>query len=126
MQYLKLVQPYVIKNQDIQELPTHQQDNAKNYLNKLKPQISDIFEKKVISKIKGPLNIYDGTGITLNDIDEVIIAFDKHQEEKALVYFEKYKAKIKQGQPTEDWLDNIKKADKDAYNTLKNLIDENN
>jgi hypothetical protein len=88
-QYIKLVQPYIIKKEDVHELPTHQQDNAKNYLSKLQNQFTDIFEKKVIPKIKGPLNIYDGTGVTLKDIDKVIIAFDKHQENKAKVYQQK-------------------------------------
>jgi hypothetical protein len=87
--------PFLVNASDIKALPDFAKTLAEAYLqdDTIKSKLTTLFLEKVIPKFENPISIYDGKGITENDLDQVLDNFSKKEKKISLKWYNEYKLK---------------------------------
>ena len=94
-QYFKTITPLLIADKDLSPLPKETYKIGKEYVNKpdINNKLQEAYKQQVFPALSKPIRIYDGSGITLEDIEFVIQEFDKEVQLQAKDLFNKYEKK---------------------------------
>jgi hypothetical protein len=127
-EYVHIIKPFVVEDNDFQTLSESDlREKGELYLNKpeITKVLTELFSAHTIPALnKGPIHFYDSTGVTNNEIDNVICAYDKEQMKIANKQFQEYKQKTPAD--AEEWLEKMKATKARSYPYLKKLIDKHN
>ena len=129
-QYFKPVKPFIIKDHDLEPLPEETYKLGLAYIQQKEIQdaLQTEFKSRISSELKKPIKFYDGQGITLQNINDVLSAIDQEKSSEAKKLFEKYENKLKKkGEVNANlWLEKLKNDNKGAYPYVKKFIDDKN
>lgn len=126
-QYFRLTKPYLIEEKNLEPLPKETQEAGEKYLQQKAVQecLKQIHEKHIFPELNKPIIIYDGKGITAEDIQKVFDEQDKDAQSKVKKYFDQYKMLKTNGnmEKFEEKMNNLKKTDIVTYNYVKTYIE---
>ena len=117
----------LIKEKDLDVLPDETQKIGEQYINRpdVKNKLQDLFKQHVLPALSKPVLVYDGKGITLDDIQFVLNERDKESQSQAQKLFHTYENKRKISiNKANDWLQKLENDNKTAYPYVKKLIHE--
>ena len=117
--------PIIVNNSDIKELPQHAMVIAEEYLKNqhIRHLLIDKFIKEILPRLQVPIGIYDGKGITEENITQVMDIFEKKEKKIAQKWFNDYKSATNK-QTVLINIENGKKQHIVAYNIAHELIKE--
>lgn len=125
-QYFKPIKPFIVNDNDIEALPEETQQLGKAYIqqDEIQHKLHNAFNKK-IALLANTITVYNGQGITLEDIDFVLQESNKAAQLWAENHFQRYKIKLQISETNaKEWLKKMESNNKAAYPYLKKLIDE--
>src|SRR5271163_1716093 len=118
--------PMIVNTSEIKELPDSAKTLAETYLQNetVKALLTDIFLKKVVPKLENPISIYDGKGITENDLDQGLALYEKREQKRSLKWYNEYKS-MSSDKNKKDYIANLEKKKNChllAFECLQELI----
>lgn len=136
-----LTQPFVVYEQQLQQLPEaflkdgrviDQHQIGQNYVNDQQENLKQLYDNNVPKKIKDQnsmLPVYNGAGVTLNDMHHALNESEKLLEGKVNKIFSQYCKKRNEGdvEKMEQWLEKQKNnLDKKTFTQLNERIQKQN
>lgn len=110
-QYLYTIkEPIIVNNFDINQLPEEIRVMGQNYLvdNGILQILTTCFDKQTVPLLKNPIGVYDGLGLTSENLKEILSQYTKREDKLGLKWFNDLKSCVTEKQKNDFWADREK------------------
>ena len=117
-QYMHVIKkPFLVTDNDFKELPTHINSVEESFLNNddVKSIFQNTFIKQILPKLKMPIGVYDGCGLTEQDILKILERHKEKADKLAQKWFNEFKSCTTEEQITDFFND----REKDKYTHVR-------